>query len=112
MKDEGIGTRDQGPGKSHPSESSEGPPSLAGPDRDQGSETKDTGPLITEDPKLPETGVPRPLEAAPLAYEIPPCLIRSDGGLIRILAEYGDPLARFRKEQIQDTVVFFGSARF
>ena len=23
-----------------------------------------------------------------------------------------EPLARFRKEQIQDTVVFFGSARF
>jgi uncharacterized protein (TIGR00730 family) len=28
------------------------------------------------------------------------------------VAEYGEPLARFRKEQIQDTVVFFGSARF
>jgi predicted Rossmann-fold nucleotide-binding protein len=28
------------------------------------------------------------------------------------VAEYVEPLARFRKEQIQDTVVFFGSARF
>jgi uncharacterized protein (TIGR00730 family) len=28
------------------------------------------------------------------------------------MAEYQEPLARFRREQIQDTVVFFGSARF
>ena len=27
-------------------------------------------------------------------------------------SEYIEPLARFRREQIQDTVVFFGSARF
>jgi uncharacterized protein (TIGR00730 family) len=31
---------------------------------------------------------------------------------MRILSEYLEPLARFRHEQIQDTVVFFGSARF
>ncbi|HEY8549353.1 MAG TPA: LOG family protein [Vicinamibacterales bacterium] len=30
---------------------------------------------------------------------------------IRILAEYLEPLRRFRDQQIQDTVVFFGSAR-
>ena len=30
---------------------------------------------------------------------------------IRILAEYLEPLRRFRAQQIQDTVVFFGSAR-
>jgi hypothetical protein len=30
---------------------------------------------------------------------------------LRILAEYAEPLARFRREKIQDTVVFFGSAR-
>ncbi|MGD0548164.1 MAG: TIGR00730 family Rossman fold protein, partial [Terracidiphilus sp.] len=34
------------------------------------------------------------------------------GRLIRIVSEYLEPLARFRREQIQDTVVFFGSARF
>jgi uncharacterized protein (TIGR00730 family) len=28
------------------------------------------------------------------------------------MSEYAEPLARFRREQIQDTVVFFGSARF
>jgi uncharacterized protein (TIGR00730 family) len=32
--------------------------------------------------------------------------------LVRIASEYLEPLARFRREQIQDTVVFFGSARF
>src|SRR5436305_13262637 len=30
---------------------------------------------------------------------------------IRILAEYHEPMRRFRDQQIQDTVVFFGSAR-
>jgi hypothetical protein len=36
----------------------------------------------------------------------------SDGRLLRITSEYVEPLARFRHERIQDTVVFFGSARF
>jgi uncharacterized protein (TIGR00730 family) len=36
----------------------------------------------------------------------------ADGRLMRIVSEYLEPLARFRHEQIQDTVVFFGSARF
>ena len=27
------------------------------------------------------------------------------------MSEYSEPLSRFRREQIQDTVVFFGSAR-
>ena len=35
-----------------------------------------------------------------------------DGRMLRILAEYQEPMARFRRERIQDTVVFFGSARF
>jgi uncharacterized protein (TIGR00730 family) len=52
------------------------------------------------------------LERAPLAYENPDFLNSPDGRLIRILAEYTEPLARFRRERIQDTVVFFGSARF
>ena len=32
--------------------------------------------------------------------------------MIRIMAEYQEPLVRFRRERIADTVVFFGSARF
>ncbi len=31
---------------------------------------------------------------------------------MRILSEYLEPLSRFRRERIQDTIVFFGSARF
>ena len=52
------------------------------------------------------------LKSAPVAYENEPFLNSPDGRILRILAEYQEPLARFRREQIQDTVVFFGSARF
>jgi uncharacterized protein (TIGR00730 family) len=52
------------------------------------------------------------LKAAPVAYQNEPFLNSPDGRILRILAEYQEPLARFRREQIQDTVVFFGSARF
>jgi uncharacterized protein (TIGR00730 family) len=50
--------------------------------------------------------------AAPLAYLNTEFLNSPDGRLFRILSEYSEPLARFRREKIQDTVVFFGSARF
>ena len=53
-----------------------------------------------------------PEKSAPLAYENPAFLNSPDGRILRILSEYAEPLARFRHEQIQDTVVFFGSARF
>jgi uncharacterized protein (TIGR00730 family) len=49
---------------------------------------------------------------APLAYLNPDFLNSPDGRILRILSEYAEPLARFRREKIQDTVVFFGSARF
>jgi uncharacterized protein (TIGR00730 family) len=55
---------------------------------------------------------PVPLAPAPLAYENPEFLNSPDGRLLRIMAEYQEPMARFRRERIQDTVVFFGSARF
>jgi hypothetical protein len=55
---------------------------------------------------------PPPLGSAPLAYENSAFLNGPDGRLMRIVAEYMEPLARFRHEHIQDTVVFFGSARF
>lgn len=61
---------------------------------------------------IPSNGEPAPLQPAPLAYENPGFLNSADGRLIRIVSEYLEPLARFRREQIQDTVVFFGSARF
>src|SRR6202011_2074987 len=52
------------------------------------------------------------LKSAPVAYQNPAFLNSPDGRILRIMAEYQEPLARFRREQIQDTVVFFGSARF
>jgi uncharacterized protein (TIGR00730 family) len=56
--------------------------------------------------------MPPPLDQAPLAYENADFLNSPDGRPLRLLAEYTEPMARFRRERIQDTVVFFGSARF
>jgi uncharacterized protein (TIGR00730 family) len=47
----------------------------------------------------------------PLAYLHPEFLESEDARPIRILSEYLEPLRRFKAEKIQDTVVFFGSAR-
>jgi len=45
------------------------------------------------------------------AYELP-CFVESeDARPLRILAEYLEPLARFRRAGVYDTIVFFGSAR-
>ena len=47
----------------------------------------------------------------PLAYEDDEFLHSTDARPLRILAEYLEPLHRFKAHNIQDTVVFFGSAR-
>jgi hypothetical protein len=47
----------------------------------------------------------------PLAYLDPDFLESEEARPIRILAEYLEPLRRFKEQKIQDTVVFFGSAR-
>jgi uncharacterized protein (TIGR00730 family) len=47
----------------------------------------------------------------PLAYHDEEFLESTDARPIRVLAEYLEPARRFRQENIQDTVVFFGSAR-
>jgi uncharacterized protein (TIGR00730 family) len=46
-----------------------------------------------------------------LAYLNRDFIESDDGRPLRILAEYLEPLYRFKREGIQDTVVFFGSAR-
>src|SRR5258705_5124430 len=46
-----------------------------------------------------------------LAYLDPDFLESDEARPIRILAEYLEPLRRFKEQKIQDTVVFFGSAR-
>src|SRR6185436_5310490 len=48
---------------------------------------------------------------ARLAYHDTEFLYSHDGRPLRILAEYLEPLRRFTRERIQDTIVFFGSAR-
>jgi uncharacterized protein (TIGR00730 family) len=71
------------------------------------------GPSETVPPAvIPGNGAPPLLERAPLAYENPAFLNSPEGRPIRIVSEFLEPLGRFRREQIQDTVVFFGSARF
>ncbi len=47
----------------------------------------------------------------PLAYKSEEFLDSEDARPLRILAEYLDPLRRFRQEQVHGTIVFFGSAR-
>jgi uncharacterized protein (TIGR00730 family) len=47
----------------------------------------------------------------PLAYEDAPFLDSDDGRALRILAEYLEPLQRFRDARVCETIVFFGSAR-
>ncbi len=67
---------------------------------------------MPDNPAHPSKPAPTPLSSAPLAYENSDFLDSPDGRTLRILAEYNEPMARFRRERIQDTVVFFGSARF
>src|SRR5215208_5938889 len=47
----------------------------------------------------------------PMAYLSPEFLESDEARPIRILSEYLEPLRRFKEQKIQDTVVFFGSAR-
>jgi len=45
------------------------------------------------------------------SYKNPEFLNSPDARVIRLLSEYLEPQQRLRKERIQDTIVFFGSAR-
>jgi uncharacterized protein (TIGR00730 family) len=63
-------------------------------------------------PERMKPGKPPDLHRAPLSYQNPAFINSPDGRLVRIISEYSEPLARFRRERIQDTIVFFGSARF
>jgi uncharacterized protein (TIGR00730 family) len=49
--------------------------------------------------------------ATHLAYQDEAFLSSDEGRPLRILAEYLEPLQRFRRASIHDTIVFFGSAR-
>ena len=60
----------------------------------------------------PPTVRPPHGERRPVAYLNEDFLNSVDARGIRILAEFLEPLAHFRREKVRDTVVFFGSARF
>jgi uncharacterized protein (TIGR00730 family) len=62
------------------------------------------------DPTTPPAE-PASAPSPPLAYLDPAFVNGDDGRALRILAEYLQPLERFREAGVQDTVVFFGSAR-
>jgi hypothetical protein len=51
------------------------------------------------------------IQGSTLAYEDPEFLGSEDGRPLRIIAEYLEPMHRFRQTKISDTIVFFGSAR-
>ncbi len=46
-----------------------------------------------------------------LAYMNEDFLRTPEARSVRLLSEYLEPLQHFRKQKIQDTIVFFGSAR-
>jgi uncharacterized protein (TIGR00730 family) len=52
-----------------------------------------------------------PGEDPPLAYRNRTFLDSEEARPLRILAEYLQPLEAFRKQHVEDTIVFFGSAR-
>src|SRR5947209_1943031 len=73
------------------------------PTNNKNTESKNSDAVVTVKPHG---------NVAPLAYLNEDYLNSPDGRILRILSEYAEALSRFRREKIQDTVVFFGSARF
>jgi uncharacterized protein (TIGR00730 family) len=57
------------------------------------------------------TNSPPAGERKPVAYLNQKFMNSPDARVLRILAEFLEPLAHFRREKVRDTVVFFGSAR-
>ncbi len=54
---------------------------------------------------------PRPGRRGVKAYENPQFLKSRDARIVRMLCEYLEPLQRFQRLQVRETVVMFGSAR-
>ncbi len=55
--------------------------------------------------------MPEPPRRQPKAYHNQRFLESKDARALRILSEYLEPLSRFQRYQVQDTIVFMGSAR-
>jgi uncharacterized protein (TIGR00730 family) len=60
---------------------------------------------------MAESTIPPNSTRRPVAYLNEDFLNGPDARALRILAEFLEPLAHFRREKVRDTVVFFGSAR-
>jgi len=54
---------------------------------------------------------PKPARRQPKAYQDTRFLESKDARALRILAEYLEPLYRFQRNNVRDTIVFMGSAR-
>src|SRR5688572_30863461 len=57
------------------------------------------------------TSAPRPGRKGLKAYENPQFLKSRDARIVRMLCEYLEPLQRFQRLQVRETIVMFGSAR-
>ena len=86
--------------------------------RSQGPRTKDDqGPMTDQGPRPKDQGpfcddkVGKPMTQQPMVYLDAEFLESAEARPLRILAEYLEPLRRFKEQKVQDTVVFFGSAR-
>src|SRR5437763_12773788 len=55
--------------------------------------------------------IPPHSDRRPVAYLNEKFLNSPEARVMRIMAEYLEPFAHFRREKVRDTVVFFGSAR-
>jgi uncharacterized protein (TIGR00730 family) len=60
---------------------------------------------------MSDTIKPPHTDRRPVAYLNEKFMNSPDARALRILAEFLEPLAHFRREKVRDTVVFFGSAR-
>src|SRR5262245_18548193 len=54
---------------------------------------------------------PRPSRRGLKAYENPQFLKSRDARIVRMTCEYLEPLERFQRLQVRETIVMFGSAR-
>jgi uncharacterized protein (TIGR00730 family) len=61
--------------------------------------------------RIPEKPRTTPARQQPKAYQDNRFLESRDARALRILAEYLEPLSRFRHHSVEDTIVFMGSAR-
>ena len=63
------------------------------------------------EPEGIRNGVPRRPPTPVKAYNNLKFLNSRDGRMLRMMSEYLEPQQRFKKYGVEDTIVFFGSAR-